>query len=501
MLNVLPRRSRGGSARREGGTNMFFVSHGQKYEVTLEKPRAARAVAAGGRRAAKRASAESPASNVIQRVVDAKLKREKLDPSQLAIVQVAGRKKHSAAKVTTIATQTFIVEGAHQSDLAAAKNLGARVINESYDGKALLKVDTVEGVFRVIQKLLSRNMGAISPNFYRHRHATPASVQTRAWAHRKIGVSKAWNITRGSKDVLVAVLDEGVDTRHPALKAAVVAERDFIGTNGNSAMPDGDDAHGTACAGIIVSRSAKARGIAPRCGLIAARIAKGDGQDGWVFEDWATADAIDWCWREGAAILSNSWGGGPPSDAISRAMGRARTQGRNGKGSLVVIAAGNAQEPIDFPGNLPGYVTVGASNPADERKTLNSSDGEDWWGSNFGPTISLLAPGVFIHTTDIAGQSGYDEGDFTKTFNGTSSATPHVAGAAALMLSANPQLSVGELRTLLQSTAKPLQGQSGFDEERGFGRLDVAAAVRAALPAQPAAPKKKRASKAKSKRR
>jgi len=430
--------------------------------------------------------------------LDAKLKRETLDPSQLAVVQVMGRKRRTA-RVTTIATQTFIVEGAHLNDLKAARNLGARVIDESYDGKALLKVDTVEGVFKVVQKLLSRNMGAISPNFLRHRHATAASVLPRAWAHRKIGVAKAWNITRGSKDVLVAVLDEGVDTQHPALRGAVVAERDFIGTNGDSAMPDGDDSHGTACAGIIVSRSARVRGIAPRCGLIAARIAKGDGHDGWVFEDWATADAIDWCWREGAAILSNSWGGGPPSDAISRAMGRARTQGRNGKGSLVVIAAGNAEEEIDFPGDLPGYVTVGASNPADERKTKASSDGENWWGSNFGPTISLLAPGVFIHTTDISGEPGDDPGNFSKTFNGTSAAAPHVAAAAALMLSVNPDLNVGELRTLLRETAKPLAGQSRFDEERGFGRLDVAAAVRAARPAQPAKPKKKPKKSSKSK--
>jgi subtilisin family serine protease len=223
------------------------------------------------------------------------------------------------------------------------------------------------------------------------------------------------------------VLDEGVDTKHPALKPAVVAERDFIG-NKSTAMPDGDDAHGTACAGIVLSRSATFPGVAPRCSLIAVRIAMGDGADGWVFDDFATADAIDWSWRQGADVLSNSWGGGIPSDAISRAFARARTQGRNGRGSVVVIAAGNSQTPIDFPGNLPGYVTVGASNHKDQRKTKTSDDGETWWGSNYGETMRLLAPGVFIWTTDISGAAGYDPADFTKTFNGTSSSTPHVAG-------------------------------------------------------------------------
>jgi len=277
--------------------------------------------------------------------------------------------------------------------------------------------------------------------------------------------------------IRVAVLDEGVDTSHPALKAAVVAQRDFIGDKGNSAKPDGNDAHGTACAGIILARGVKAPGIAPRCSLIAARIAMDDGSGNWVFDDYATADAIDWCWRNDAAVLSNSWGGGAPSDAISRAFGRARTQGRGGRGAVVCIAAGNDQIPIDFPGNLNGYVTVGASNPHDERKTKSSSDGENWWGSNQGATMWLLAPGVFIHTTDISGPSGYATDGYTNTFNGTSSATPHVAGAAALMLSANPNLTASDVRILLSSTAKPIMRQSGWTKELGHGRLDVGAAV------------------------
>jgi thermitase len=223
-----------------------------------------------------------------------------------------------------------------------------------------------------------------------------------------------------------------------------------------------------------------------------------DGSGHWIFDDFATADAIDWCWRQGAAVLSNSWGGGAPSDAISRAFARARTQGREGLGAVVAIAAGNDQIPIDFPGNLPGYVTVGASNPADERKTRTSSDGENWWGSNYGAPMHLLAPGVFIWTTDISGPAGYDAGDFTKTFNGTSSATPAVAGAAALMISANPALSATSIRNLLGNTAKKIQGQTTWTPELGWGRLDVGSAVAAAKVAgapPPAKPVKKKARK------
>jgi subtilisin family serine protease len=173
---------------------------------------------------------------------------------------------------------------------------------------------------------------------------------------------------------------------------------------------------------------------------------------------------------------------------------------------VVTIAAGNSQIPIDFPGNLPGYVTVGASNPADERKTRTSSDEENWWGSNYGPAMHLLAPGVFIWTTDISGPAGYEPGDFTKTFNGTSSATPAVAGAAALMISANPALSVASVRDLLGNTAKKIQGQTTWTPELGWGRLDVGSAVAAAkvagapAPAEPAGKKAKKSTKKKTKK-
>jgi subtilisin family serine protease len=423
----------------------------------------------------------------LRRTESMRLRVPSANPAHLGVVQrsrAEGKRSAMAPAISsgamTILTPTVIVEGVRSDDMKAARNAGARILHEGLDGKALLAVDGIDQMSGIIALLMKRRVGAVSPNFLRRFNRTPLSVRPKAWAHPKIHVAKAWAITKGSPNVRVAVLDEGVDTSHPALKAAVVGQRDFIGDKGDSAMPDGNDAHGTCCAGIIVSRGKTAVGVAPKCSLLAARIAMDDGSDHWVFDDYATADAIDWAWREGAAVLSNSWGGGAPSDAISRAFGRARTQGRGGKGSVVCIAAGNDQIPIDFPGNLPGYVTVGASTPKDERKTRASSDGETWWGSNYGPTMWVLAPGVFIHTTDIAGPAGYEPGDYTATFNGTSSATPHVAAAAALMLSANPNLSASDVRSLLSTTAKHLAGQAGWTEELGYGRLDVGAAVAAA---------------------
>jgi subtilisin family serine protease len=168
---------------------------------------------------------------------------------------------------------------------------------------------------------------------------------------------------------------------------------------------------------------------------------------------------------------------------------------------VVCNAAGNDQALIDYPASLSGYVTVGASNQFDERKTRASQDGEDWWGSSFGPTMWLLAPGVQIQTTDITGGHGDSSGDYTGSFNGTSAATPHVAAVAALMLSANPALSASDVRQMLKASAHKLAGQSGFTIQLGWGRLDAARAVRMAAGKEDAPTKPKPKPKPKPKKK
>jgi subtilisin family serine protease len=333
---------------------------------------------------------------------------------------------------------------------------------------------------------------AAHPNFLRvlQRPGPSSSGSTKQWALVNDGrpgcigadvhALAAWTITKGSKEIRVAVLDEGVDTGHPYLRGAVVAERDFVDGN-DLARPNGNDAHGTACAGIILSQSKKLLGLAPDVRLVAARIAKSDDRGFWVFDDFATADAIEWCWADAKAdVLSNSWGGGPASDVITEAINEARERGRGGKGAVVVFAAGNSQAPVDFPGNLSGVLTVGASNQWDERKTTTSKDGETWWGSNYGNALDLLAPGVRIKTTDIRGARGYDKTLVTERFNGTSSATPHVAATAALMLAVKPALKEDQVREIIRTTADPLTRSGKPNRLVGHGRLNAYAALWAA---------------------
>jgi subtilisin family serine protease len=167
------------------------------------------------------------------------LKTRVSDPSGLRVVQGTVPVRRSAAGLrarppapmstydaVTLATETVITEGLRQADLAAAKNYGARVIEEGLDGKTLLAVDTVERAFGLVDFLLKREVGSATPNFLRRVGHVQKAAPEPAWSHAKIGVKAAWKITTGDKDVKVAVLDEGVDTSHPALRAAGGGERD-----------------------------------------------------------------------------------------------------------------------------------------------------------------------------------------------------------------------------------------------------------------------------------
>ena len=403
-------------------------------------------------------------------------------------------------QTTVVPTDTVAVDQARTKVLELLRRrYGMVLVEEGSHGKVLLRApddadDPLQYCAEAALALHERaGPAAAHPNFLRVIQRTPLPAIAPGapqWALDNAGepgligadvhALAAWTMTRGKADIRVAILDEGVDTSHPFLAPAVVAERDFVDSN-PTASPDGDDAHGTACAGIVVSRDRNVSGLAPAASLVAARIAKSDARGFWIFDDFQTADAIDWCWDEAKAdILSNSWGGGPPVPVITRAFDRARTQGRAGRGALVVVAAGNDQNPVDYPGNLDGVLTVGASNQWDKRKTKTSEDGEDWWGSNYGTGLDLMAPGVGILTTDISGPRGYSGSRTTSTFNGTSSATPFVAAAAALMLTVAPELTEARAREVLQQTTDPLTKSRKWNQNTGYGRLNAYAAARAA---------------------
>ena len=244
--------------------------------------------------------------------------------------------------------------------------------------------------------------------------------------------------------------------------------------------------HGTACAGIAAALTHNSEGVSGvgwEVKIMPIRIAHSNSPDGdWITSNLIIEDGIRTAVDRGAKILSNSWGGGSPSSAINSAIDYAITND-----CVVVFAAGNCRvsgsnacpQPVIYPANLSlskVIIAVSATNEWDQFKTPTSSDGENWWGSHNGPEVTLSAPGVHVYTTDISGSGGYSSNNYVSNFNGTSSATPFVAGAAALVLSQNNTWSPNQVRTQLQNTADDL-GPPGFDNKFGYGRLNVCVAL------------------------
>jgi thermitase len=394
---------------------------------------------------------------------------------------------------TVLATRTLALGGARASEVTwLRREFGLEVVQEGTHGKVLLGVpadapDPVRAAARASVAVYERGVVASAqPNFVRvlSPPAPAGQAATSQWGldnrgepgvvGADVAAAAAWTVTEGASDVRLAVLDDGVETSHPHLAGAAVAERDLVDGRATAA-PDADSPHGTRCAGIALSRDGTVRGLAPGVGLVACRIMANTPQ-GWVLDDFQAAEGIDWCWDEAQAdVLSNSWGD-TPSDLIGSAFERARTRGRGGKGCVVVVAAGNDEGPVRFPGNLPDVLTVGASNEWDERKTTRSRDGEQTWGSNVGKGLDVMAPGVHILTAD---QTSPGRPPTTGRFNGTSAATPFAAAAAALVLSVAPDLTEAQVREVLVATTDSL-GPTRWDRFVGFGRVNVYRALRLA---------------------
>jgi len=291
---------------------------------------------------------------------------------------------------------------------------------------------------------------------------------------------EAWGITRGSPNICIAVLDEGVDYAHPDFNAPgkLATGYDSIEQDNAPRLNAWDD-HGTACAGIataVIDNGLGVAGVAPHCRLMGIRIAYSPfaGANYWITSSDIIADGINAAVALGADVLNNSWGGGAVSNAITGAIRNAKNNGRQGRGCVVCFAAGNGNGPIVYPATLPEVFVVSACNPWGRRKTPTSQDGEWWWGSSFGPEVDVCAPGVFIRTTT-------NGGGYLVDFNGTSSSCPHVAGVAALVLSLNPQLTAPQVEEILRNSTDDLE-TPGYDIYTGHGRINAFKAVQSVTP-------------------
>lgn len=304
------------------------------------------------------------------------------------------------------------------------------------------------------------------------------------WYLDTIDIHAAWAIETGDPSVVVGVVDDGCDLAHPDLAAHIEPGYDLVdGDDDPSFAPDlpGNE-HGTACAGLVAAIGDNGVGIAgacPECHLRCVRLLPG-GQGGEVpiGNDIAAYDR-QLAWN--VAVSSNSWGFEdhfPVPNLLRRAIATLIAEGRDGKGAIVVFAAGNdAREVLDDElYGIEGVLTVGAINQFDEAASF----------SNSGGPVDLVAPAGTL-TTDIAGPDGADEGDYTGLFGGTSSACPVAAGVAALLVAAAPDETALEIVDALVRTTRPapfaVPDEHGHDPLYGYGVIDPAAALAAVMPA------------------
>lgn len=305
-------------------------------------------------------------------------------------------------------------------------------------------------------------LGLRSERFFRSQDLFSVDQMGAAAAHAR-------SVT--GQGIKVAILDSGVDADHAELAGKVLAYRNFTDDGPEDAL-----GHGTHVAGIAAGegvrdiedggRANRVLGIAPDAELIIAKVC---GNDGWCAEG-AIMEAVEWAVAQGADVMNLSLGGGAFSDHCDGDPLAAKLNWAVNQGVTVVAASGNGGElgeGIAVPACGSKVIAVGA---------VDAGDTVQPW-SSYGRPLDLVAPGLGIlsalscQSVQTCPEAGYGKA------SGTSMAAPHVAGAAALLLQADPAMTPANIYGVLTETAKDI-GTAGFDVKVGFGRVDIDAAVR-----------------------
>lgn len=375
----------------------------------------------------------------------------------------------------------FVSPMAHLSSAESVE----RSVNET-SGRVIVKMQSFQGITRLLkagatvlaekEKLVSlkkpvnQSMSAFlkelekrpgvlyaEPDYKLTRSVIPNDVKYREqWHHQTIQSERAWDVTMGSNQTIVAVIDDGMDMKHPDLKNNIVKPYNVL--TKNAKIPVGE--HGTHVGGIIAA-SANNRlggsGVAPGVKVMPIN----------VFEDDVAylseiIQGIEYAVKNGADILNMSLG----MEFYSRALNEA-VQAAHKKGTVIIAAAGNTGSYlINYPAGYQNVISVGATTQYDVMARY----------SNYGKTVDILAPGTDVLSTLPNGKYG--------AYSGTSMASPVVAGVAALIWSKEPKLTNAQVEyRLLQTAAKLKNPRTGKLYE--YPRVDAAKALKYRLLASP----------------
>lgn len=271
----------------------------------------------------------------------------------------------------------------------------------------------------------------------------PATASSAQYVVNKLHLLEAHRITSGD-DVLVAVIDSKIDTKHPDLTGVVADEYDVVGS------PAIAHSHGTAMAGAIAARS-KLTGVAPKVKLLAVRAFSGTGESA-ESTTFNILKSVDWAASKNARIINMSFAG-PPDDLLREMLAKA-----NARGIVLIAAVGNAgpRSPPLYPAADAGVIGVTATDVDDKLMPQ----------ANRGPQVAVAAPGVEILA--VAPDGKY------QVTSGTSIAAAHASGVAALLLASKPNLTPAQVRASLTRAATRIPGKRN---EIGAGVVDALAVI------------------------
>ena len=333
---------------------------------------------------------------------------------------------------------------------------------------------------------------AAGPVIYRHLDTIPDDpLYANQWDMGITQMPASWSITTGSSSLRIAIIDTGYDTTNPDLAGKVdlsVVYDKGDGTVHVGAPIEDKDGHGTDVSGIAAADTNNTKdvaGVGWNVHLIEARVFPQPSGPGASSRD--IASAINWAVSHGAKVINLSLGSAGPDNTYEEPAVAAALSA----GVVVVAATGNdGQSIVDYPAHDPGVLAVGASAFCDTAPNVLAGSEYVAGYSNFGPELTLVAPGgdptkaqtqcktaacidylQWIENLDSL------QGPFTEEvglFAGTSMATPHVAAAAALVLSKNSSLTPAQVFNIIKSTADPIG-----DSHQGAGRLNVLNALNA----------------------
>lgn len=342
--------------------------------------------------------------------------------------------------------------------LPAEPKARATLVREGLNRIYKLKVDEKADLAQAIRAFKSSPyVEYAEPNYIAHVFTTPNDTYwSSQWGMTKIEAPAAWDITTGSDSVTIAIVDTGVDLLHPDLSGKLVSGYDFI--NGDN-DPQDDHGHGTHVAGIAAARTNNGTGVAGLswgARIMPVKVLNDYGRG--EYED--IANGIIYAASNGADIINLSLGGSASSSVLEDAVEYAYDLG-----CVVVAAAGNNNSSVSYPARYPEVIAVAATDSSDRRASF----------SNHGPEVDVAAPGVNIRSTYWWGGSTYER------LNGTSQASPHVAGLAALIWSVSPGLNNVQVESIIKQTADDL-GAADRDNYYGFGRINARRALEATAP-------------------